>query len=669
MSFEFHGPLDPNSPLYQQRMGLPINNGQKIEDLSNHIVSACFSAAKSVAKNYFTINASRQSGKTSLLLQIAQSIKAAGGYACWIDFQWAYGAAPEPAINFMAQQIIAAIPELSDSVKVPDKFDNDGMGFEKWLKKLPISEKKTFVLLIEELGALPLDSRMRVVLLLRGAFNSRFTTPWKQVVSVIFGGIELYDLITVQVSPLYNICENIDLLDLDPSATQSLLASGFEQTGDFEATRLNELSQSIHAQVSGHPYLTQYLADKALDYYKRNGNLPVDIQSVLSRLHVKNFEYLQYLHSSIQKYNLTDITKMLLSERVKIYIDEKTTRRLGLLGVLDQNTNTKITFRNRLIQTALDEMISSDQKKTVQSLPSDRLKVEEETRIIREREIQDLLNMLFVLTCMRTPKNRQIVLDKSRIEIKSGLDLNGRVEEVVTTLFHNLENQPRLKNGCYPLGLFLTGVKASLGPEEKGIIKFIDTFIAQYGLMESKHAVFVSYAWGGESECMVDEVDQAFAKYDYSIIRDKKDLDYKGSIKEFERRIGQGQCVILVISDKYLRSEHCMQELLEIYENQRFCERVFPIVLEDAHIYKSAECVQYVLYWQDEIKKLNKAIKKVSDLSNTKRFTSDLDKYTRIRANFVDLIGLLSDMNTLTPEIHEASGFATLISAVEAAQT
>ena len=42
----------------------------------------------------------------------------------------------------------------------------------------------------------------------------------------------------------------------------------------------------------------------------------------------------------------------------------------------------------------------------------------------------------------------------------------------------------------------------------------------------------------------------------------------------FEQRIGQGQCIILVISDKYLRSEHCMFELVEVDKNRDLRERI-----------------------------------------------------------------------------------------------
>jgi tetratricopeptide (TPR) repeat protein len=183
-----------------------------------------------------------------------------------------------------------------------------------------------------------------------------------------------------------------------------------------------------------------------------------------------------------------------------------------------------------------------------------------------------------------------------------------------------------------------------------------------------EHAVYVSYAWGGESERIVDELVLAFANRGIQIVRDKKDLSYKGSIDAFEREIGQGKCVVLVISNKYLRSRHCMYELIKIGENPEFRKRVFPIILEDAHIFEGIERINYVKYWDDEITRLNDDIKlKINVMSNISAIQSELNKYVDIRNNFDYLAGLLSDMNALTPELHEKNGFSTLISAVESA--
>jgi hypothetical protein len=177
--------------------------------------------------------------------------------------------------------------------------------------------------------------------------------------------------------------------------------------------------------------------------------------------------------------------------------------------------------------------------------------------------------------------------------------------------------------------------------------------------------VFVSYAWGGESERMVDELEKAFTERGIRIVRDKKELDYKGSIEAFEQRIGQGQCIVLVISDKYLRSEHCMYELVEADRNRNLRDRIFPLILTEAQIYKAIDRLNYIKYWDEQIEQLDLAIKNTKIMANLSGITSDLDKYASIRASIDHLTDLLSDMNTLTPEMHAASGFSTLIDAVE----
>jgi hypothetical protein len=182
-----------------------------------------------------------------------------------------------------------------------------------------------------------------------------------------------------------------------------------------------------------------------------------------------------------------------------------------------------------------------------------------------------------------------------------------------------------------------------------------------------ENSVFVSYAWGGESERTVNELEQAFAVHGISIVRDKKHLGYKGSIDAFEQRIAQGQCVVLVISDEYLCSEHCMNELVELEKFKNLRERIFPIVLADAHIYKALDRLAYIKYWDEQIQQLNQSIKKVGVMTNLAGITAGLDKYGRIRSSFDHLAELLGDMNALTSEIHAANGFSTLIAAVEKA--
>lgn len=178
--------------------------------------------------------------------------------------------------------------------------------------------------------------------------------------------------------------------------------------------------------------------------------------------------------------------------------------------------------------------------------------------------------------------------------------------------------------------------------------------------MAQQH-VFISYAWGGESEKVADEIETQLKAEGIDLIRDKVDLGFKGLIREFMAKIGQGNLVVLIISDKYLKSKNCMFELLEVAKKGEFHKRVFPIVLPDANIYDSLVLIDYYHFWQQKISELNAKIKTLNDLSDTRKILEELDLYTNIRGAIDDLAGRLSNMNTLTLEIMRSSLYQPLI--------
>ena len=101
--------------------------------------------------------------------------------------------------------------------------------------------------------------------------------------------------------------------------------------------------------------------------------------------------------------------------------------------------------------------------------------------------------------------------------------------------------------------------------------------------------VYFSYAWADnkhlniekdvENLCEVLEANHIYYK------QDKKNLcPYRWSIQRAEEEIGEGTAIIVVISERYLKSLHCMNEWHLIRENGKIWKRVFPIVLEDANV-------------------------------------------------------------------------------------
>jgi internalin A len=73
------------------------------------------------------------------------------------------------------------------------------------------------------------------------------------------------------------------------------------------------------------------------------------------------------------------------------------------------------------------------------------------------------------------------------------------------------------------------------------------------------------------------------------------------------KRIGLADHVIVVLSDKYLRSPYCMSELHAIYQRSigqkaEFLRRIMPLVLADARVSSWRDRVAYAAYWETEFK-------------------------------------------------------------------
>jgi len=101
-----------------------------------------------------------------------------------------------------------------------------------------------------------------------------------------------------------------------------------------------------------------------------------------------------------------------------------------------------------------------------------------------------------------------------------------------------------------------------------------------------------------------------------------------------------------------------------VAKNGELYDRIFPVVLADAQIYKPVARIKYIQHWENEIKELDEAMRGVG-AANLQGFREEIDQYTEIRNTIAELTNLLKDMNTLTPDIHSQSEFEELIKAIE----
>ncbi len=176
--------------------------------------------------------------------------------------------------------------------------------------------------------------------------------------------------------------------------------------------------------------------------------------------------------------------------------------------------------------------------------------------------------------------------------------------------------------------------------------------------------IYISHAWGGESEDIVQGVVRVFDRAGLPVIYDKKDLGYRQSIQEFMVNLGQADIIIIVVSNKYLHSEYCMFELLQIYDNNRVLDRIFPIVLEEVDIAKSTQRLELVKYWEQETKQLEQKIRELESITYIEGISEDLNLYQTIRNRIARLTAILKDINTLNIQLHQESDYTDLLAAV-----
>ncbi|MBK1648364.1 COR domain-containing protein [Rhabdochromatium marinum] len=127
--------------------------------------------------------------------------------------------------------------------------------------------------------------------------------------------------------------------------------------------------------------------------------------------------------------------------------------------------------------------------------------------------------------------------------------------------------------------------------------------------------VYVSFAWKQDrAEPLVDDMIAGLGKQGIQVLRDSDQLHPGDSISNFMKRLSAGRCVLLVISEAYLRSPFCMTELQGIWVNARqredlFRQRIVPLVQTDAGIGTPAGRIAHAAHWKQQFGEIDGLIR------------------------------------------------------------
>jgi hypothetical protein len=150
----------------------------------------------------------------------------------------------------------------------------------------------------------------------------------------------------------------------------------------------------------------------------------------------------------------------------------------------------------------------------------------------------------------------------------------------------------------------------------------------------------------------IDQLYLSLKQGGYQVVLDKIDLEYMGEIRAFMDMFGKGRCSVVVISDKYLTSEYCMYELLQVWKNQGFNNRFFPVLLGETDIFSVRQQMTYYSSWEQKLNEIDTEINK-RDKNSIPRFFLDKREYIyEIKENYMKMLSFILSRNLLTPKEH-----------------
>lgn len=193
---------------------------------------------------------------------------------------------------------------------------------------------------------------------------------------------------------------------------------------------------------------------------------------------------------------------------------------------------------------------------------------------------------------------------------------------------------------------------------------------------ETKQKIFLSYCQKDmDIADLIEKKLYPFIQNDFYISRDIRDVRYKESFKKFMDSVRDHEYIMMIISDRYLKSMNCMYEVMEAFNEKDFEKKILFFVLSEedrkyyqsnvsekiaADIYDPEGQTEYMLYWQEEAREIKEKIKKIDEPVGARGLTKQLMRIEKIEVDLPDFFSYISDARNLPLEEHLRTEFSEL---------
>lgn len=332
MRFKTTGPLD-----FEQDRDIYVERPER-QDIFREI-------RRPYVESYVALLAPRQMGKTTLLYHVYRDLRRARDPVAFLDLS-AYRV--DSVSQSYAHAAIKILEELSNTLAAPGKLRalasavEGAIRFREFLLEVARQCRgPRIVILLDEVGAF--IANMGFFETLRSISSSGVhdsEQAFKKYLFVLSGAVDLHELTTGPNSPLANVCQPVYLDDFSPLGTEYLV-SNLGEVAPLEPT----LTEYVHSQALGHPYLTQRIcslieSDQMARTRGRRGITIQDVDRALDRMY-EGDENLRYVTLQLERYaQAGDLLRQMLMEGLTMpfsIIDPRVAR-LFVIGAIRRET-------------------------------------------------------------------------------------------------------------------------------------------------------------------------------------------------------------------------------------------------------------------------------------------------------------------------------------------
>ncbi|MEL6732856.1 MAG: TIR domain-containing protein [Bacteroidota bacterium] len=186
--------------------------------------------------------------------------------------------------------------------------------------------------------------------------------------------------------------------------------------------------------------------------------------------------------------------------------------------------------------------------------------------------------------------------------------------------------------------------------------------------------VYFSYSWKNDInpdlEVIVDKMYDSLIADGFPIVRDVVDLGYGESIDKFMGQLGEGDLVMVFLSDKYIKSDFSMFELYEIgrnnsMEKEKVIAKILPVRVEEINMGPKT-LKAYRNHWREKFAEWEENLR---DGGTSEYELMRFNRVKRIQQNLGNLLGWVGDINARKLKLLEENKFAEVKSAIRARLT